>query len=84
MVNLAFYDLGDSLVHWTHSFLYFYHTPFFSILQDGMIYKKIRKKLGKLRMEKSFGTWYDYSVGCVKRNCFLQFFFYEMTTWKRR
>ena len=43
--NLYFLQYGDSLVHWTHSFLYFHNTSPLSLFQDGMFHKKKGKKL---------------------------------------
>ena len=63
MVNLAFYRFGETLVHWTHSFLCFHNTSEIVILQDGMMHKNLRKKLEKLRMDNVFGMWYDKYVG---------------------
>ncbi len=40
MVNLAFYYDKGLLVHWTHSFLYFYNTSGLSFFQDGIVPKK--------------------------------------------
>ena len=43
--NLCFLQYGDSLVHWTHSFLYLHNTSPLSLFQDGMFHKKKGKKL---------------------------------------
>ena len=43
---------GVYLVHWTHSFLFFYNTSEIRIFQDGMFHKKISKKLEKVSMDK--------------------------------
>lgn len=43
---------GVYLVHWTHSLLHFYNTSEIRIFQDGMLHKKISKKLEKVSMDK--------------------------------
>ena len=41
----------DSLVHWTHSFLYFHDTSGFRTFQDGIFSKNPCRKLEKLCMD---------------------------------
>ena len=50
--NLYFLQYGDSLVHWTHSFLYLHNTPGFFFFQDGMFHKKQGKNLWNLSIDK--------------------------------
>ena len=53
-VTSAFYSLERvvSLVHWTHSFLYFYSNAGLFPFQDGMFHRKMSKKLEKVRIDK--------------------------------
>ena len=51
----AFYSFEgeDSLVHWTHSFLYFYHNAGWLSFQDGMFHKKKRQISDKMRIDNA-------------------------------
>ena len=73
VVNLAFFGFGETLVHWTHSFLYLHNSAAFPVLQDGMIHKNEWQKLEKLRMDMGLQIWYTKYVGLQTGIAFLRF-----------
>lgn len=61
--NLCFLQDGDSLVHWTHSFLYFHNSARNAFLQDGIFHKKVPKILAYPRIDTAQKSCYTGFVG---------------------